>query len=84
MSDVQYRLQVELASAFLEEVLEGLSKQVHNHHVVHLAVVRLLIAYEVQEGNKGLSPHFMDELRLPEEHNVSLHFNCFFLNTTKG
>lgn len=77
--DVQHCFEVELTAAFLEEVLEGLAKQVHNHDVEHLAVVRLLVAHEVQEGHEGLAAHLVNQLALPEEHNVPLHLHCFFL-----
>ena len=84
MSDVEHGLQVKLASALLEQVFEGLAQQIHDHHMVHLAVVGLLVTDEVEEGHKGLTSHLVDELRLPEEHDVSLHFNRFFLNTKFG
>ena len=80
--DVKDSLEVKLASALLKEVLQRLAEQVHHHHVVHLAVVGLFIAHEVQEGHEGLAAHLVDQLRLPEQHNVSLHFNCFFLKYT--
>lgn len=76
---MQHGLQVKLASALLEEVFERLAEQVHNHDVIHFTVVGLLIADEVEEGHEGLSSHLVNELTLPEKHDVSLHFNCFFL-----
>jgi len=78
VSDVQHSLQVKFTPALLEEIFEGFTEQVHDHDVVHLAVVSLLITNEVQEWHKGLASHLVDELGLPKEHNVSLHFNCFF------
>ena len=46
--DAQYGLEVELASALLEEVLEGLAQQVHHHHMIRLVILRLLISHEVK------------------------------------
>ena len=53
--DVEHGLEVELASALLEEVFETLAEQIHDHHVVHLAVLGLLVADEVQEGHERLA-----------------------------
>jgi len=76
--NVQHSFQVEFAPALLEQVFQRLAQQIHHHHVVHLTVVGFLVADEVQEGHEGLATHLVDEFGLPEEHNVSLHFNCFF------
>lgn len=73
------RFQIELAATLLEEILQTLTQQVHHHHVEHLAIVSLLVANEVQEGHEGLSAHLMDEFGLPEQHDVALHLDCFFL-----
>jgi hypothetical protein len=83
VGDVEHSFQVEFAPALLEEVLQRLAEQIHDHNVVHLAVIGFLVANEVQERNEGLAPHLVDELGLPEKHNVSLHFNCFFLNSKR-
>ena len=40
-------LEVELAATLLEEVLERLTEQIHNHDVEHFAVLRLLVADEM-------------------------------------
>jgi hypothetical protein len=45
----------------------------------HLAVISLLVTDEVKEGNKGFSAHLVDKFRLPEQHDVALHLDCFFL-----
>jgi len=82
--NVQHSFQVEFAPALLEQVFQRLAQQIHHHHVVHLTVVGFLVADEVQEGHEGLATHLVDEFGLPEEHNVSLHFNCFFLNSKKS
>ena len=78
--DVEHGLEVELASALLEEVFETLAEQVHDHHVVHLAVLGLFVADEVEEGDEGLSAQLVNELALPEQHDVSLHLDGFFLH----
>jgi hypothetical protein len=78
---VEHCLEVELAAALLEEVLEGLAEQVHHHYVVHFAVLGLFIAHEVEEGHEGLSAQLVNQLRLPEKHDVALHLNCFFLQS---
>ena len=77
---MQDSFQVELATALLEEVLETLAEQVHDHDVEHLTVVRLFVSHEVQEGYEGLAAQLVNQLRLPEEHNMALHFHCFFLS----
>lgn len=43
----------------------------------HLAVLGLLVADEVEEGNVGLAAELVDELGLPEEHDMPLHADCF-------
>jgi hypothetical protein len=81
--DVKDGLEVELATALLEEVFETLAEKVHHHHVVHLAVLRLLVAHEVQEWHEGFASEFVDELALPKEHDVTLHLDSFFLHGDK-
>ena len=70
-------LEVELAPTLLEEVLETLAQKVHHHDVIHLAVLCLLVADEVQEGHKGLATELVNELALPKQHDMPLHFHCF-------
>ena len=70
--DVQDSLEVELAAALLEQVLKRLTKQIHDHHVIHLAILGLLITNEMQIWNRRLAAQLMDELRLPEEHDMLL------------
>jgi hypothetical protein len=57
---VKHCFEVEFATAFLEEIFKGFTEQVHDHNVVHLAVVCLLVANEVKEGNKGFPPELVD------------------------
>ena len=73
--DVQASLEVELPPALLELVLETLAEEVHNHNVVHLAVVGLLVADKVQVGHGGLASELVDELALPEKHDVLCIFD---------
>ena len=77
---MEARFEVELAAALLEKVLETLAEQVHDHNVVGLAVVGLLIADEVQEWHVSFATQFVNQLALPEEHDVALSFNRFFLH----
>ena len=70
--DVQDGFEVELATALLEEIFEGLTEQVHNHDVVHLAVLGLLVTNEVQIWNRRLAAQLVDEFGLPEEHDMLL------------
>ena len=72
-------LQIKFAAALLEEIFEGLAQQIHDHHVEHFAVVGFFVADEVKEGHEGLATHLVDELALPEEHDVPLHLDSFFL-----
>lgn len=74
-------LQVKFAAAFLEEIFQTLPEQVHNHYVVHFPILSFLISYEVKEGNECLASELVDKLALPEQHDVALHFNSFFLQT---
>lgn len=76
---MQDSLKVKFAAALLEQVLKTLAKQIHHHNVVHLAVLRLLVSHEVQEGHEGLAPQLVNELAFPEQHDVTLHLNCFLL-----
>lgn len=77
-SDVEHCLEVELASALLEEILKGLAEEVHDHDVIHLSVFGLLVTDEVKERHESLTAQLVDKLALPEKHDVSLHLNCFF------
>ena len=77
VGDVEHSFQVEFAPALLEEVLQRLAEQIHDHNVVHLAVIGFLVANEVQERNEGLAPHLVDELGLPEKHDVFLVLDSF-------
>jgi hypothetical protein len=95
-SDAEDSLEVELAAALLKKILERLSEQIHNHHVVGLVVFSLLVTNKVQVRNTGyinsvifidlnkrltLSSELVNELGLPVEHNVLLVLNGFFLYT---
>jgi len=71
-------LKVELATTLLEEVFQTLAQQVHHHDVIHLAILRLLVTDEMEEGDKGLASKLVNELALPEQHDMALHFHCFF------
>ena len=51
--DAQHGLEVELSAALLEEIFKTLAKEVHDHHVVGLVIVRLLVAHEVEVGHAG-------------------------------
>ena len=48
-------LKVEFAATLLEEIFQTLAQQVHHHDVIHLSVLRLLVADEMEEGDKGLA-----------------------------
>lgn len=75
----------------MEEIFETLTKEVHDHHVVGLVIVRLLVAHEVKVRHAGytqgsltglgltLATQLVDQLRLPVEHDVLLMLNGFFL-----
>ena len=77
---MEHGFEIKLASALLEEILETLAEEVHHHDVIHLPVIGLLIADEVKEGDEGLAAQLVDQLALPEKHNVALHFYGFFLH----
>ena len=70
-------LEVEFAATLLEEIFQTLAQQVHHHDVVHLPILGLLVADEVEEGYKGLATELMDKLALPKQHDMPLHFHCF-------
>jgi len=59
--DVEYGLEVELATALLEQILEGLTEEVHHHNVVHLAIFSLLVTNEMEVGNCGLTSQLMNK-----------------------
>lgn len=80
--DVKDGLEVELAATLLEQILQTLAEQVHDHHVVGLAVLSLFVADEVEHGNVSLAAELVDQLALPEEHDVALHLHCFLLHNT--
>ena len=68
--DVEASLEVKFPSALLEVVFETLAEEVHDHDVVHLTILRLLVADEMQIRNRRLASQLMNQFRLPEEHNV--------------
>ena len=70
--DVQDGFEVEFAATLLEQVLERLAEQVHYHDVIHLTIFGLLVTDEVKVGNCGLSTQLVDELGLPEKHDMLL------------
>ena len=72
-------LEVKLATTLLEEVFQTLAQQVHHHDVIHLSVLRLLVTDEMEEGDEGLASQLVDQLTLPEEHDVTLHLYGFLL-----
>ena len=78
-SNVCACLHVELSSALLEKIFETLAEQIHDHNVIHLAVLSFLIAYEMQEWHKSLSSQLVNQLALPEQHDMSLHLDSFLL-----
>ena len=47
--------------------------------MVGLSIRRLFVADVVERGHVGLAPELVDELGLPEEHDVLLVWHCFFL-----
>ena len=76
--DVQDSLEVEFATALLEQVFERLSEQVHHHNVVHLAILGLFVTNKMEVGYSGLSSELVDEFGLPEKHNMLLVLHGFF------
>ena len=73
------RLQIKFGSTPLEQTFQTLAKQVHDHNVEHAAIFELFITYKVEEGHKGLASHLVNQFGLPEQHNMALTFDCFFL-----
>ena len=71
--------EVELPSALLEEVFKTLTEKVHDHHVIHLAIFSLLITNKVELRHVCLCSKLVNQLALPEKHDVALHFYSFFL-----
>ena len=71
-SDVEDGLEIEFASALLEQIFQTLSQHVHDHDVVHLSILGLLVTNEVKIWDGGFASQFMDQLTLPEKHNVLL------------
>jgi hypothetical protein len=63
---VQNCLQVELVAALLEQILQTLPQQVHYHHMKHLPVVSLFVAYEVEERNESFAAQLVNKFALPE------------------
>jgi len=76
--DVQDSLEVEFATALLEQVFERLSEQVHYHNVVHLAIFGLLVTNKMEVWYSGLSSELVDEFGFPEKHDVLLVLHGFF------
>jgi len=78
LGDHQDSLEVELALASLEKVLKGWSEQVHDHHMEALVGHRVVRTDVVEAWHARFSSQLVDELALPEEHDVLLVLGCFF------
>ena len=52
---MEHCFEVKLASALLKEILKTLAEKVHHHHVIHFAILSLLIADKVKKGDEGLT-----------------------------
>lgn len=78
LSDEAASLQVELALALHEQVFETGAEHVHDHHVELVLLVCLIGADVVQGGHVRFSPQLMNELALPEQHDMLLVFDCAF------
>ena len=76
--NVQAGAQVEFSSALLELVFETLSEKIHNHNMVHLAILGLLIADKMEVWHGGLTSELVNQLGLPKEHDVLGVLNCLF------
>jgi len=79
---MEYSFEVKLSATLLEEIFKTLSEKIHDHNMIHLTVLSFLVTHKMEEGHKSLSTELVNELTLPEEHNVALHFDCFFLKDT--
>jgi hypothetical protein len=77
--NVADRLQVELAAALLEKILETFAEEVHNHNMVLFSLVSLFISYIVEARNASFAAQFVDQFAFPEKHDVLLRFFSFFL-----
>ena len=59
--NVETSLQIKLSPAFLELVLKTLSKEIHDHDMVHLAILCLLITHKMQVRNGSLASQLVDQ-----------------------
>ena len=59
--NVEASLEVKFPSALLEVVFKTLAEEVHYHDVVHLTILRLLVADEMQIGNRRLASQLMNQ-----------------------
>ena len=59
--DVEASLEVKFPSALLEVVFETLAEEVHDHDVIHLTILRLLVADEMQIRNRRLASQLMNQ-----------------------
>lgn len=46
-SNMKHSLEIKLSSAFLEQIFHTLTKEIHNHNVVHLTIFSLFITYKM-------------------------------------
>ena len=81
--DHKHCFKVKIALARLEKVLKRRAEQVHNHDMKLLVWHRAIRANVVEARHACLSSHLVDQLRLPEEHWISLILLCFFLCNIK-
>jgi len=70
-------LQVEVALAASEKILQTGPQQVHDHDVELLVGDGAVRADIVQTRHTSLASHFVNEFGLPEEHWIPLVLRCF-------
>lgn len=76
--DEQDRLQIKGALAGLEEVLKGGPEKIHDHHVKILVRHTVVCPDVVEARNARFATQLVDELALPEQHDVLLVLRRFF------
>lgn len=70
--NVENGLEVELAAALLEQIFKRLTEQIHDHNVIHLAILGLLVTNKMEVRDCGLTSQLVDQFGLPEKHDMLL------------
>ena len=78
-SNLENSFEVKLSFAFLKQIFQAFSQQIHHHDMELFTIFCFLVSHEVKVWHLCFSSEFVDQLAFPEQHDVFLVLHCFFL-----